>query len=123
LKEECLRLKDDLDFKHKETSELNKDIKVLISENQKLNEIHEELLNQLAVLNDELQRIKDEGRVRDNALRTRESQVDDVMTMYRRVCDENEKIKSISDNAIEDKHQLEGYLSTIQNEFDSLKSE
>jgi predicted nucleic acid-binding Zn-ribbon protein len=70
-----------LDFKHKETAELNKDIKVLINENQKLNEIHNDLLNQVSVLTDELQRVKDEGRNQDNTLRTRESQVDDVMTM------------------------------------------
>lgn len=70
-----------MDFKHKETAELNKDIKVLINENQKLNEIHNDLLNQVSVLTDELQRVKDEGRNQDNTLRTRESQVDDVMTM------------------------------------------
>jgi len=75
------RIKSDLDFKHKETAELNKDIKVLINENQKLNEIHNDLLNQVSVLTDELQRVKDEGRNQDNTLRTRESQVDDVMTM------------------------------------------
>lgn len=81
LKEECSRLKSDLDFKHKEGAELNQDIKVLINENQKLNEIHSDLLNQLAASNDEVQRMKDEGRSTDNILRTRESQVDDVMTM------------------------------------------
>jgi len=54
---------------------------VLINENQKLNEIHNDLLNQVSVLTDELQRVKDEGRNQDNTLRTRESQVDDVMTM------------------------------------------
>lgn len=81
LKDECSRLKSDLDFKHKEAVELNQDIKVLINENQKLNEIHSDLLNQLAASNDELQRMKDEGRSTDNILRTREAQVDDVMTM------------------------------------------
>lgn len=108
LKDECSRLKSDLDFKHKEAAELNQDIKVLINENQKLNEIHSDLLNKLAASNDDLQRLKDEGRSTDNVLRTRESQVDDVMTMYKRVCDENEKLNSMSENAIDEKHQLEG---------------
>lgn len=123
LKDECSRLKSDLDFKHKEAAELNQDIKVLINENQKLNDIHSDLLNKLAASTDDLQRLKDEGRSIDNILRTRESQVDDVMTMYKRVCDENEKLNSMSEHAIDEKHQLEGYLSTIQSEFDSLKSE
>lgn len=54
---------------------------MLVGENQKLNELHEELIVQNNHLNDELFKLQEDRRLTDDNLRQREDQVDDVMNM------------------------------------------
>lgn len=123
LKVENSRLRTDIELKNKENAEITKDINEIVNENQKMNEIHNDLLLQINQLNDELYRIRDDKRVNEDQLRTRESQVDDVMIMYKRVCEENEKLKSINDNICNDKLRVEGYSSSIESEKEGLTQE
>lgn len=96
---------------------------MLVNENQKLNEIHNDLLMQVNTMNDEIQSLKDDLRLAEDSNRKQEAQVEDVMVMQKRVCEENEKLEKMFEDTASDKMKLEGHLSALHHEWEEVKAD
>jgi len=96
---------------------------MLVGENQKLNETNNLLLTQINSLQDEIYKQKDNTRVSSDFLRQHKTQLDDVMTMYRRVNEEKEKLAHMLESTSSEKLKLEGHLNNVVHDYENLKSE
>jgi len=63
---------------------------------------------QINQLNDDIYRLNDDRTFNDNDKRNRESQLEDVMNMYRKVCEENDVYKQNLENISKEVIRIEG---------------
>lgn len=74
-------------------------------------------------MNDEVYRLKDDKTFIDNDKRNKDAQLEDIMNMYKKVCDENEVYKQNQENLSREVIKVEGVFNQYQNENEELKAE
>jgi len=78
---------------------------------------------QINELKDNIYRLNDDITFNDNDKRNKESQLEDIMNMYKKVCDENETYKQNQENLSREVIKVEGIFNQIQNDNEELKNE
>lgn len=67
--------------------------------------------------------MKDDKTFIDNDKRNKDVQLEDIMNMYKKVCDENEVYKQNQENLSREVIKVEGVFNQYQNENEELKAE